>query len=141
MIMEAGIMKSKKVGKAFLNHIACIEKLIFTDGGFFDGYRTTTVQFEGDQVVYEVKHSLSPAPSFPEIDLDKSEFIAKLQSLHLEDWDREYVNSGILDGEQWKLTIRFSDKKRPLKIYGDNAYPPNFKEFQKLMKSEDVLPE
>lgn len=139
--MEAGIMKSKKVGKAFLNHIACIEKLIFTDGGFFDGYRTTTVQFEGDQVVYEVKHSLSPAPSFPEIDLDKSEFIAKLQSLHLEDWDREYVNSGILDGEQWKLTIRFSDKKRPLKIYGDNAYPPNFKEFQKLMKSEDVLPE
>lgn len=140
--MEAGIMKSKKVGKAFLNHIACIEKLIFTDGGFFDGYRTTTVQFEGDQVVYEVKHSLSPAPPLSEIDeLDKSEFIAELQSLHLEDWDREYVNPGILDGEQWELTIQFSDRKRPLKIYGDNAYPPNFKEFRELMKSEDILPD
>lgn len=134
-------MKFKKVGKAFLNHVACIEKLVFTDDSFFDGYRTTTVQFEGDQVVYEVKHSLSPAPSFPEIDLDKSEFIAELQSLHLEDWDREYVNPDILDGEQWELTIQFSDRKRPLKIYGDNAYPPNFKEFQKLMKSEDVLPD
>ena len=134
-------MKSKKVGKAFLNHVACIEKLVFTDGGFFDGYRTTTVHFEGDQVVYEVIHSLSPAPFFPEIDLDKSEFIAELQSLHLEDWDREYVNPGILDGEQWKLTIQFSDRKRPLKIYGDNAYPPNFEEFQKLMKSEDILPD
>lgn len=134
-------MKSKKVGKAFLNHVACIEKLVFTDDSFFDGYRTTTVQFGGDQVVYEVKHSLSPAPSFPEIDLDKSEFIAELQSLHLEDWDREYVNPDILDGEQWELTIQFSDRKRPLKIYGDNAYPPNFKEFQKLMKSEDVLPD
>lgn len=132
-------MKSKKVGKAFLNHIACIEKLIFTDGGFFDGHRTTAVYFDGDQVVYEIKHSLSPAPFFPEVDLDKSEFIAELQSLHLEDWDREYVNPDILDGEQWQLTIRFSDKKRPLKIYGDNAYPPNFKKFQKLMKSGELL--
>lgn len=109
---------------------------------FFDGYSTTTVHFDGDQVVYEVEHSLSPVPSLPEIgDLEKNKFIAKLQSLHLEDWDREYANPAILDGEQWELTILFPDRKRPLKICGDNAYPPNFKEFQKLMKSGDVLPD
>ena len=37
------------------------------------------------------------------------------------------------DGTQWELEIYFSDGHKPVKIYGDNAYPYNFKELQELL--------
>ena len=41
-----------------------------------------------------------------------------------------------MDGTQWHLEIYFSDGHEPVKIYGDNAYPYNFREFQELLGME-----
>ena len=35
--------------------------------------------------------------------------------------------------DRWELEIYFSDGHKPVKIYGDNAYPYNFKELQELL--------
>ena len=67
--------------------------------------------------------------------MTKSQFLAKLRSLHIEEWDKEYMAMGVLDGEQWDLEIHFSDDRRPLIISGSNAYPPHFRSLRRLMTS------
>lgn len=51
--------------------------------------------------------------------------------IKIEKWKKEYINSYILDGEQWEIKI-FYDDKEPVEKYGINAYPKTFRDFDKL---------
>ncbi len=126
-------MKPKKVGNDFIEHIPYIKTVIFSDGSFFDGYKTTTVCFHEDQTIYTVRSSLCDLYSMPQGGMAKAKFLSKIQSLHIENWDREYEDDTVMDGEQWSVSIHFTDGYKPLEIYGSNAYPPHFKDLQKLM--------
>ncbi len=85
-------MKPKKVGNDFIEHIPYIKTVIFSDGSFFDGYKTTTVCFHEDQTIYTVRSSLCDLYSMPQGGMAKAKFLSKIQSLHIEDWDRKYRN-------------------------------------------------
>lgn len=128
-------MKPGKTGNDFLKRLPCIETVIFSDGGYFMGHTKTTVHFSGSQAVFDTEALIPPADGRPvhSEEMTKARFLARLRSLHIEEWDREYVASNVLDGEQWELEIRFADGCKPLIISGDNAYPPHFKSLQRLM--------
>lgn len=131
------VMKPEKAGNDFIEHLPYIERVIFSAGGYFGGFERTTVHFSGSQAVFDVETMNPPsamAPAHYE-GMMKSQFLAKLRSLHIEDWDKEYMAPGVLDGEQWDLEIRFSDGRRPLIINGSNAYPPHFRSLRRLMTS------
>ena len=51
--------------------------------------------------------------------------------IKIEKWKNEYRNPYILDGEQWEIKI-FYDDKEPVEKIGINAYPKNFRDFDKL---------
>jgi hypothetical protein len=131
------VMKPEKAGNDFIEHLPYIETVIFSAGGYFGGFEKTTVHFSGSQAVFDAETMNPPsamAPAHYE-GMTKSKFLTKLQSLHIEEWDEEYMAPGVLDGEQWDLEIRFSDGHRPLVISGSNAYPLHFRSLRRLMTS------
>lgn len=126
-------MKARKVGKAFIEHIPYIKMVIFSNGGFCCGFEETTVHFNAEKTVYSTKNSLGLRPPLSQEGMPKEQFLEELRDLNIENWDREYADPYITDGDQWELTIKFSDGHRSLKIYGSNAYPPHFDRLQRLM--------
>lgn len=126
-------MTSKRIGIAFLKHLPYIETVIFSAGGYFEGYRKTTVHFDCDQAVFDKETLLSYVHSIRSEELTKAKFLTRLRLLHIEHWYKEYIAPNFLDGDQWELEFRFSDGHDPLKIYGSNAYPPHFNSLRGLM--------
>jgi len=125
----------------FANNIPYIEKIVFDIGGFFDGYTKTTITIN-EKIHKYVEHSLAfqPAPP-PNYDgnyaMSREEFFDELSELHIEEWRKDYnlrrFGYAVCDGEQWSLELYFSNGHKPVKIYGDNAYPYNFNRFQDLI--------
>jgi hypothetical protein len=148
-LMEAGgtYTPSAAEQKAirFDENIPYINKIVFSIGGYFDGYETKTYTIDGDKVHTYLEHSLNLKPSnFNDNDIeaiDKEEFFEQLENLHIGEWRRIYnlerFGMQILDGTQWDLEIYFSNGFRPIKIYGDNAYPYNFDQLLELFEIED----
>lgn len=130
-------MKPKKAGNDFIEHLPYIEMVIFSTGGYFEGFERTTIHFSGSQAVFDAETMNPPSAESPAHyeGMTKAQFLAKLRSLHIEDWYKEYMAPGVLDGEEWELEIRFSDSHRPLIINGSNAYPPHFRSLRRLMTS------
>ena len=62
------------------------------------------------------------------------EFTKKIEALRIDTWKKNYQPQGyvVLDGESWKVQYEDTDGKKS-KSAGDNAYPPNWAEFQALL--------
>jgi len=126
--------------KDFDDNTPFITKVIFSIGGYFSGYETYTVNLTGDHLQMNTEHSYIPTPSNFEIEKDypmrKEEFLDKVYDLHIGEWRTNYnlrrFGYEVLDGTQWELEICFSNGHKPIKIYGDNAYPYNFDKLQEL---------
>ena len=125
----------------FENNLPNISKLVFSIGGYFCGNETYTVKLDGEHLRLWVAHSDIPVPSNFDIEQDypmtKEEFIEGLIDLHIGEWRRNYnlkrFGYVVMDGTQWEIEIEFNNGKKPVRIYGDNAYPYNFDRFQELL--------
>ena len=128
----------------FENNIPYISKLVFSIGGCFCGNETYTVRLEEEHLRLWVSHSDIPVPSNLDIEQDypmtKEEFLDGLKDLHIGEWRRNYnlkrFGYVVMDGTQWELEIEFNNGKKPVRVYGDNAYPYNFNKFQELLGIE-----
>ena len=67
-------------------HFLAIDKVIFTIGGYFDGYETRTVLLDGENLHMTVTHSLHPEVREIALSLTKTEFLNRLRELHIEGW-------------------------------------------------------
>ena len=128
----------------FEENISDISKLVFSIDRFFGDYETRTYTFDDKQMYLDVEHSLILKPTNFDIELDypcrKEPFLNGLCKLHIGEWRSEYdlrrFGRMVLDGIQWELEIYFSNGHKPVKIYGNNAYPYNFGKFQELLGFE-----
>lgn len=128
----------------FEENIPAISKLVFSIGGFFGGYETRIYTLDDEHLYLDVEHSLMLKPTNFNIEPDypcgKDEFLDGLRELHIGEWRSKYdlrrFGCMVLDGTQWELEIYFSNGHKPVKIYGDNAYPYNFDHFQELLGIE-----
>lgn len=126
---------------AFTENIPFISKVIFSIGGYFGGYETRTFTLKDERLHMWVEHSLILTPSNAEVEPDypmsKDDFLDELRELHIGEWRKNYsprrFGYVVMDGTQWDLEIQFSNGRKSLKIYGDNAYPYNFDKFRELM--------
>lgn len=118
------------------NHIPSTNKIIFSIGGYFDGYETRTVLLDGEKLRMTITHSLHSEVREIALSLTKTEFLNRLRELHIEGWKSKYIDPDILDGTQWELEIYFSDGYKPVTIAGSNAYPTNFAELERLFGVE-----
>lgn len=117
-------------------HISSINKIVFSIGGFFDGYETRTVLLDGENLRMIIEHPLHPERREVALSMTKHEFLNGLRELHIEGWKSKYIDPDILDGTQWELEIYFSDGYKPVTIAGSNAYPTNFAELERLFGVE-----
>lgn len=124
----------------FEENIPAINKLIFSIIGHFGKYETRTYTFDDENLHLDVEasHIIEKDYSY-----GKEDFLDGLRELHIGEWHRKYdlhrFGCEVPDGTQWKLEIYFSNDHRPIKIYGENAYPYNFDQFQKLLGIESDI--
>ena len=129
----------------FNENIQYINKVEFCIGGYFGGYETKTYTIDGNKVHTHIEHSLILEPSnigdFEIEEIDKDYLFEMLQRLHIGGWRKNYNTRRfgymVCDGTQWHLKIYFSNGHKPIKIYGDNAYPYNFNQLLELFKVEN----
>ena len=117
----------------FDDNIPYINKVVFSIGGYFGGYKTNTYTVIDDKIYVTTEHSLDIEANdgYNTIEpLDTEEFLEQLESLHIGEWRKNYNTERfgytILDGTQWSLDIYYSNGHKPVEIYGSNAYPYNF---------------
>lgn len=136
--------KSELKAIEFDENIANISKIIFSIGGFCCGEELVEVTITDDTAELKYGHSYIPTKpdAFDKIEtIDKADFIAELKQLHIGEWRKNYNTKRfgytVLDGTQWELEIHYSNDKKPVKIYGDNAYPYNFDRLKDLLMCDD----
>ena len=124
--------------------IPYITNVTLSIGGYFYGEDKYVVVISDDNVHYSFAHSDIPmsADDFKVMDLEmtKEEFLEELKELHIGEWRKNYdtrrFGYDVCDGTQWELEIHYSNNIKPVKIYGDNAYPYNFNRLKILMMCE-----
>lgn len=129
----------------FNNNIPYINKIEFCIGGLLDGYKTCVCIVDGDKL--SINREFSYVPKQYNIESDKLEesdkeyFFNSLEELHIGEWCKNYdikqFGSVEINGTQWELGIYFSNGHKPVKIYGDNAYPYNFDSLLELFGIEE----
>ena len=69
-------------------------------------------------------------------DITMESFGKKLNRISIENWKEIYTPEDyiVLDGESWIVTYETDDGKK-IVVNGDNAYPDNWKNFIKLIRS------
>ena len=120
--------------------------LNFTIGGFGSGYERIIwqdnklqhqlfnhaypedIEVMPDEVLIEV----APLPK------EWEEFWKTIDELKVWNWDKEYINQGIMDGTQWELKIKRQGKRRR-RIFGSNAYPEPNGTFTNFIKALNRL--
>lgn len=103
-------------------------KIEFADGGYFGGYTTYHLTFDANGAELCQTHSLGESEPF-----DKKVYSAqeadnlkeRFSQIHTEYWNVDYLNPCVCDGEQWNLTVRYSDGYM-FNSSGSNAYPENW---------------
>ncbi len=132
--------KSELKAIEFDENIPNINKIIFSIGGFLCGEELVEVTFTDNTA--ELKYGRSYIPTMPDDfdkieTIDKATFLEEFKRLHIGEWRKNYnlrrFGYTMLDGIQWELEIHYSNDKKPVKIYGDNAYPYNFDRLKDLL--------
>ena len=108
--------------------LASMKRFIIEIGGFFSGYAKYIYTISGDAVFFDMEHTLYLKPSnLPVYEpFTREEFLQGIADLHIGEWKERYDNPCVLDGTQWNIRIEYKDGRKPVHIYGSNAYPYNF---------------
>ncbi len=93
-------------------------KLEFWIGGFTGPNHS--VKLENGVLKYQLDYPVKEIEIMP-TGRKWLNFRKKLDAINVWKWKRNYVNTDICDGTQWKFEIDYGVKKK--KIYGDNSYP------------------
>lgn len=142
---EAGgkyvMSKSEQKDREFNADLDSMSRLVFSIGGFFNGFETRTFTVKGDQVLVNVEKSLiTIGKDVKFTPYYKEGFIVGIKNLHIGEWKKTYDDPCVMDGIQWELEIDFDNGRKPINISGSNAYPYNFddlKEFLEVEMEED----
>ncbi len=62
------------------------------------------------------------------------DFFQALAHLKVWKWEKRYENRNVVDGTQWRAIVVFNTTENFVISSGDNAYPPNFKDFLKSVQ-------
>ena len=65
-------------------------------------------------------------------DLGWDRFWNGIDLLGVWNWEKDYIDQGVLDGVQWELMIDKKGRQRR-RIYGSNKYPKNFESLTNLI--------
>ena len=112
-----------------------VTSIKFYVGGFFKGRTEVTITRNDNGAMVQVMRFPNgiEAPEDKQITPVKWRKIvnALYGQLYLHEWKKEYVDPCVLDGLQWGLGIRLTNR-RVRHYYGSNDYPPYWSELKKI---------
>lgn len=120
---------------SYVENISQINKIKFTSGGYFGGYKTTIFTFANDKVYVKTMDIYAEEDLMDlggESSITKQELLEGIKNLHIFEWKAHYY-AHILDGNQWDVKIEFSNGCKPFISSGSNAYPYNYHDFLVLL--------
>ena len=111
----------------------------FSYGGFFQGHTEVYIEKKNGEIFQTVHLPFSDyRDDGIKLDMTINEWnklVNKLYcKMYLHEWKKRYVDSLILDGEQWGLEIRLTNNRKRT-YYGDNEYPPYWNELKRAFRS------
>lgn len=115
-----------------------VTEIVFTRTAYLRLYQPTQVKISKTQKGAHVKASgaKNDLPFESEYDITKKKWDALVGSLYYElylnDWKHRFDDYDVLDGEEWKLTVKLTGHRR--RTYsGVNGYPPYWEELMRLL--------
>lgn len=97
-------------------------------GGYSQGYCDVEIDFKSGSVSWE--HFVNRKERMAsQSEIDK--FIKTLKKVKVLDWKAEYIDSEILDGDQWSVELFMEDEV--IRKGGSNDYPDKWNEFRKAV--------
>ncbi len=101
--------------------------------------RTYILVFDGEVIKFESQKFCEETVSGI---LDKEEFVAALEELHIGEWKSYYdarkVGGTIKSCENWWVVFEYENNIRRVSLGGNNAFPYNFDNFVELFRSADL---
>ena len=112
-----------------------LEYLKFTIGGYIGGFDTVELTVENNKIDYKARHDDSRDVDklpliYPEGNLNRVDdeiLLKEWDRLKARDWESEYADPLVLDGESWQLN--FIEDGKEYEISGLNDYPSNWVKF------------
>ncbi|AKP67427.1 hypothetical protein [Companilactobacillus ginsenosidimutans] len=110
-----------------------VNRVMLIAGGFGPPPDELVIDVKNKTIKQKATHSafFDPNIQYQMTPHELLEMSNKLNALHMEYWSEDEYFSPVVDGEQWNLTINWSDNSIT-KIHGSNAYPVNFEELRGL---------
>lgn len=114
-----------------------VTSIRFFVGGYFGGFTEVKIKKNDKGALVEVSSTpIIYEPTEPsQITTGKWYRIVNTlyNNLYLHEWKKSYVDLDVLDGTQWELDIKLTDK-RVRHYSGSNEYPPYWKELVKIFR-------
>lgn len=126
---------SKRYGLENLTEV--VTALEFVIGGYFGGYQKLRIgKFRNHYRVTVFPNSMKDGESYVRrIPEEEWEGLKRrlFDETYLHEWSTRYHDPEILDGEQWELTLKLTNRRK--RCYsGSNAFPPYWIPFLKLLR-------
>ena len=126
----------QKIAK-FNEDLDSVAKITFEHGSCMGRRKIRTIEVCDDGLKMEEAHRFcfdGEVKTF--YSKEKNALIERLQELNLGGWRKHYdtfrFGVAVMDGKSWSLEISFSNGRRAVRFLGENAYPYNFDDLEKL---------
>jgi hypothetical protein len=110
-----------------------IKNLKASVGGFFGGYYSVDINFVKRKLKWRLQGAGKDNYYEKQIQRETLDMLREgLISVDILNWNSEYIDSDILDGTQWDVTITTTEKN--IEVVGSNKYPEKWTKFCKLIR-------
>ena len=135
-------VKEEIKDREFNDRLEQVEKIEVEYGGFFGGGVSLTITFDGEDIRatrIAMPYSADPDKTDKEEfeGMTRTEFLDELKELHMGEWASDYDNPYVLDGTQWSVVFKYSDRRKR-EFGGSNKFPYNFDRFLDVMEIEII---
>ncbi|WP_353948644.1 ADP-ribosylglycohydrolase family protein [Sporolactobacillus sp. Y61] len=113
-----------------------IEEICFDIGGFFSGWHTYRMVFENGRAILTTDFMRDPSATEHYSREETAQLMKTFEDIHVEYWESEYTDPGVLDGTQWKLAVNYGGQRDEV-WSGSNAYPPNWRDLLHFFDIDD----
>jgi hypothetical protein len=113
-----------------------ISEFYFYIGGHWDGVRSIEIPKYENQIIALFYPLNDMREFYAKTEMDNivfNNFIYDLSLIRIDKWKNFYDNPGLMDGEGWKISIKFDDKQEPINKSGYSNYPEGWHEFIKMI--------
>ncbi|MFH5834815.1 ADP-ribosylglycohydrolase family protein [Proteiniclasticum sp. C24MP] len=108
------------------------EEIVFEIGGYCEGDTRYHLKFSEEGALLVTSSKRDGLKVSRELSREASEeLLRQFKALHVEYWNHEYIDPGILDGTGWTLSVKYKGHRGTVWT-GMNAFPPNWENLAAL---------